>query len=226
MGDADKGSAHIRLRFFVGDAHVTAARPRGEKLTMSTTAIPNVTDRFTTDLIRKTATELVDEGTFPKSELDDVVQDLTLALFEQASNFDVGRGTWSTFVKNVVQRSAISLRRHQGAERRNAQRDVGSLNDLINDEDGQLTELGSTVGEDEYRSGLGQEYRSHTDEVDMALDFQTVIASLPDELREVAQRLQHQSLAEIARDLDIPRTTLAFRIGKIREAFATAGYGD
>lgn len=190
------------------------------------THAPDVTDAFTTNLIRKTAQALVDEGTFPQSDQEDVIQDLTLALLEQTPNFNPERAKWSTWVKNVVRLIAISIRRRQDAECRRGQREVGSLNVLINDEDGQLVELGATVSEQEHRSGLGVGHVSHTDQNDTALDVQKILDGLPENLRDLAVRLKTQSLAEISRELNVPRTTLAHRVGKIREAFAAAGYGN
>lgn len=81
---------------------------------MSVTYAPDVTDKFCTNLIRRTARSLVGDGTFPRSDLDDVIQDLTLALLEQAVNFDAEKACWSTFVKKVVRDAGISLRRRQG----------------------------------------------------------------------------------------------------------------
>lgn len=194
---------------------------------MSTTAIypADVTDKFTTRLIRRKADELVAEGTFPPSEREDVIQNMTLTLLEQSANFDPQRAKWSTYVKETVHRIAVSLRRREDAECRRGRRDVASLSVLIPDEDGQLVELGATVSEAEYDAGLGRQRPSHTDAIDLTLDTQAVIDRLPENLREIAQRLKHQTVSQVAREMSIPRTTLLHHISKIRDAFADAGFG-
>ena len=45
---------------------------------------PDVTDKFTTQRIRRAAQALVADVTYPSSQLDDLIQDMSLALLEQA----------------------------------------------------------------------------------------------------------------------------------------------
>lgn len=186
---------------------------------------PDVTDKFTTQLIRRTAKMLVGDGTFPASDLDDVIQELRLALIEQAGNFDPARARWSTFVKTVVRLTAATLRRKQRADFRQAEAGFASLNVMIPDEDGQLVEMGATVGEEEHRTGLGQDFFNHADQVNVALDVQAAIATLPAELQEIAERLKRQSVCEMARELGVSKTTLNRRVAEIREHFRRAGLG-
>jgi RNA polymerase sigma factor (sigma-70 family) len=187
---------------------------------------PDVTDKFTTQLIRRTAKMLVNDGTFPRSDLDDVIQELRLALIEQADNFDPERARWSTFVKTVVRFTAATLRRKQRADFRQAEAGFASLNVLIADEDGQLAEIGATVGEEEFRTGLGEDFVSHTDQVDLSIDVQAALNTLPAELQEIAERLKRQSLCEMAHEMGVSKTTLARRVVEIREHFRRAGLAD
>lgn len=187
---------------------------------------PDVADRFTSQLIRRTAKALVADGTYPRSDLDDVIQELRLALIEQAGNFDPERARWSTFVKTVVRLTAHSLRRKQQADFRQEEADIASLNTSIVDGDGRRTEIGATVSEEEYRRGVGMGFVSHVEQVDLALDVQAAIDKLPAELREVCERLKYQSPAEIARELSIPKTSVSRRIAQIREHFLAAGLAD
>lgn len=193
---------------------------------MTITHAPDVTDKFATRFIRNTAKGLVDEGTFPQSDTDDVIQELHLALFEQAANFNPEKARWSTFVKNVVRNTAVSLRRRQRAQRRQGRGEVASLNVLIEGEDGELVELGATVGEEEHRTGLGQDFISHTDQVDSSLDVQDVMGSLPEELREICQRLKYYTPTEVRRAMGISRTTMQRRMEELRNYFRLAGLSE
>ncbi len=193
---------------------------------MTVVHTPDSTDKFSTQCIRHTAQALVEEGTFPRSDLEDVAQDLLLALLEQSANFDPDKARWSTFVKTVVRMSAISLRRRQRSQRRQAHCELSSLNVLIDDGDGQLVELGATVSEEEHRTGLGQDSISHTEQVDLALDVQAALRTMPAELRAICERLKTQSQAEVLCDLGISRTTLERRLELIRQHFREAGLGE
>lgn len=191
-----------------------------------TTAVANLTDQFSTHLIRATARELVREGTFPASDLDDVMQDLRLALVEQAGNFDPEKAAWSTFVKTVVRLAAISLRRRRYAACRAAPPDLVSLNVLCDDGDGEPAELGMTISEEEHRTGLGLDHVSHTEQVDLALDVQQATAGLSDELRAICELLQFHSISETARRLGLSRKKLQMRMEELRRHFREAGLAE
>jgi RNA polymerase sigma factor (sigma-70 family) len=195
-------------------------------LTMTVAQQPDVTDKFSTHLIRVTAKGLVSEGTFPPSDLEDVIQDLQLALIEQAGNFDPDKATWCTFVKTVIRSAAISLRRHRYAGRRSAPPDAVSLNALLQDADGQPAELGSLVSEEEYRTGRGQDFVSHTEQVELALDVQAVTDGLSDELREICELLKLHSVSEAARMMGMSRKKMLLRVEELRAHFRNAGLAD
>jgi RNA polymerase sigma-70 factor (ECF subfamily) len=58
------------------------------------------------------------------------------------------------------------------------------------------------------------------------MDLDRAIASLPDELRDLCERLRYDTMAEIAREMGVPRTTLYDRLSKLRDAFREAGLED
>ena len=190
---------------------------------MTTLYAPDITDKFTTQLIRRTAQMLVSDGFYPSSDLDDVIQEIGLALFQRADKFDPKRARWSTFVKMAVRSAAATLRRKQRADFRQAASEVASLNVMIPDEDDQLVDMGATIGQDEYHRGQGRVHVSHADQVDRTLDVRTATASLPAELQEIAVRLERQSVREMARELNVSRTTLNRRIAEIQAYFCRAG---
>ena len=187
---------------------------------------PDVTDTFVTHYVRRTANALVEEGTFPRSDLEDVSQELQLALLEQIDNFDPAKSRWSTFAKNVIRMSAISLRRRQRAQCRQGHCELSSLNVTVEDGDGDVVELGATVSEEEHRTGSGQDFISHTDQADQASDLQQVLATVPEDLREIAERLQFHTPTEVRRELGISRTTMQRRLAALRERLREAGVAD
>jgi DNA-directed RNA polymerase specialized sigma24 family protein len=56
--------------------------------------------------------------------------------------------------------------------------------------------------------------------VDLALDLAVILAELPDELRDLAHRLQRQTLTEIAREANLPLTTVQRRRERLRDRLA------
>lgn len=62
------------------------------------------------------------------------------------------------------------------------------------------------------------------EEESLRLDIAQALRTLPPELRELADYLQHHSLSEVSRILGIPRTTLRRRLTKIRERFREMGW--
>lgn len=193
---------------------------------MTVAHAPDVTDKFSTHLIRATAKDLVSEGTFPPADLEDVIQNLRLALIEQADNFDPEKASWCTFVKTVIHSAAISLRRHRYAGCRSLPSDAVSLNARIEDVDGQPAELGSLVCEEEYRTGRGQDTVSQTEQVDLALDVQLVTEGLADELREICELLKLHSVSQAARIMGMSRKKMLLRMEELRAHFRDAGLAD
>ena len=58
---------------------------------------------------------------------------------------------------------------------------------------------------------------------DLAIDVAEVLAALPAELREIAEKLQHYSISELAERIDMPRTTINERVKDLRLRFQAAG---
>ena len=110
----------------------------------------------------------------------------------------------------------FDLHARQQAERRGGDTTVGSLNVLMHDADGGLVELGDTITELEYFSGLGFAHESSADRSDRELDVEAVIATLPDDLKDLCRRLRHRSIAAVARARGSQRVHHHHRAGLLR----------
>jgi len=193
---------------------------------MVATYAADVTDRFTTRLIRQTARRLIDQQVFSRSDFEDLVQEMTLTLVERRAGFDPRRARWSTFVRTVVQRTAISLRRIRMSERRGGGQTTLSLNVAIRDEDCRPTELASQVHLGQLPSHLGRVDRSAQQQREFEFDLASVLAGLPAEAQALCRQLQHGSVTAVARQQGVARSTLVHRLGKLRKAFQAAGLQD
>lgn len=191
---------------------------------MTTTYAPDVTDKFTTQFVRRVARELIAEGFYPESDLEDVMQDLLTHLIERLPKFDPDKGRWSTFVRMVVRCYATSLKRHQMAECRGRDIPHHSLAITIQGPDGEKTELANTVVEDEYYRAYGHDFPSDEARFVLDSDVEAVVASLSPAEQDLCRRLMAKPPAQVAKDLGISRTKLAAEMQQLRERFRASGF--
>jgi RNA polymerase sigma-70 factor, ECF subfamily len=59
--------------------------------------------------------------------------------------------------------------------------------------------------------------------LDIVLDTETVLAELPCRARELCERLKNDTVAEVARQMGVPRSTLRDDIARLRKHFQTMG---
>ena len=157
---------------------------------------------------------------------EDIEQELHLKLLKHLASYDPQKGRRQAFVTVIVKRQAANLLRAKWALKRD-HRGVRSLSMELakNDEEGPV-ELADTISQRHLGARLGRATREEHELADLAMDVRDVIAGLPPELGELAQRLKTDSLSQIARDLGVPRTTLADRVRKLRRCFEQAGLRD
>lgn len=177
---------------------------------------------FTLKVVRKYARRLIQRGCFSEDERGAVEQELMAKVLENWPKFDESVGHHKSFVCTIVSNSSLNLSRRIDAKCRGS-RPV-SLSSIIHDPFDGATELAQTIGESELDRRLERKPRlSPTDRVALLHDLQQVMASLTLKQADLIERLKTQSLATIAHELGIPRSTLGSRLAVIREKFREAG---
>jgi len=177
---------------------------------------------FTIKVVRKYARRLIQRGCFSEDERGAVEQELMSKVLENWPKFDESVGHHKSFVCTIVSNSSLNLSRRIDAKCRGS-RPV-SLSSIIHDPFDGATELAQTIGESELDRRLERKPRlSPTDRVALLHDLQQVMASLTLKQADLIERLKTQSLATIAHELGIPRSTLGSRLAVIRERFREAG---
>jgi RNA polymerase sigma factor (sigma-70 family) len=171
-------------------------------------------DCYATWYIRRKAKELAGKYGFDDAQLEDIGQELALHLLRQWSLFESAKGGMTTFIQNVVDGMVCQLLRDQRRFKRDYRTEM-SLSDA-----GAAAEYGLLDG------ARGQAELSVHEHMELQTDCADILAQLPDDLREIAERLKDQCPLEIARELGIPKTTLMRRIAELREHFKAAGYGE
>ena len=126
---------------------------------------------------------------------EDLEQEAMLDVWNVLDGFDESRGSLRTFVERVISNRIASIRRGVRANKRTRSADYERL----------------------------LESPRVFARLELRLDIDRVLAALPGRERMVARLLEEDGPAEIARELQIPRSSVYRSIEHIREAFREAG---
>jgi RNA polymerase sigma-70 factor (ECF subfamily) len=175
-------------------------------------------DAVAQDIIRRKAHKLMRRGGFSSSDLPDLEQDLSLHLLQRMSAFDPRRGDWTAFVAAVVTTWGANLLRTRHAAKRDYRRTLPllAITEPSADENNTQDEKPNEQAHD---ARLGRQRLSDQEQRELKMDVQQALQCLPEDLRPIAERLQHITIAELVRELGVPRTTLYESIERIRRRF-------
>jgi RNA polymerase sigma-70 factor (ECF subfamily) len=179
-------------------------------------------DRFTWGIVKKKAIRMVGRPGIRHQDRPDIEQQLLLRLVEKAAAFDPKRSHSNAFVTMVIEQATANIVRDQRAPKRDPTR-ICSLNAPVGNEDDRLTELIDTVGQREHDARHQRRSRPEQEQAELANDVHAVIAALPGRLRQLAEQLQTMTVAEIAREAGIARSTINDRVSELRRRFEKAG---
>jgi RNA polymerase sigma-70 factor (ECF subfamily) len=165
---------------------------------------------FVRALVRRKAGQLVGVAGYGRQDVPDLGQELCLRLLQSLSRFDPARGRIEAFVTIVLERTVARLVRDRRTKKRYAP-GSRSLDAPDAEADGLLPE----------------DYRQAGDDArDLRADLDQVLEPLPPEQRDLARRLMERTIADVARDLGVPRSTLMRRVGHLRRHLEDAGLRD
>jgi DNA-directed RNA polymerase specialized sigma24 family protein len=166
---------------------------------------PNPIDDRIAQHIRHKARRIVDRAGLPKQDREEVERELIARLLGRLTAYDPHRSDLHGYAFTLLEGLAANLLRDLCAAKRD-QRRARPMSET------------EAVPADEK---LSQE------QTDLALDVADVLRSVPHDLRDLAERLEGESLAEIARKTNVPYSTLHYRlVHKLRKAFEKAGLKD
>jgi RNA polymerase sigma factor (sigma-70 family) len=178
--------------------------------------------RFEYGIVRKKVRQIIGRAGFKSQDREDLEQELLTRLLHSLKSFDPAKAHRKCFVTAVVERDVANIMRDKKAKKRDHRR-ISSLHVMIEVADEGSTELSATIGDGEFNARLCRHRRSAEELSQLASDLADVVATLPDDLRALAERLKTQSIAEIARSMGIPRTTLNHSVRQILARFAGTG---
>jgi len=175
-------------------------------------------DNYAISLIRSKAKQLVGKAGLTEDDRPDLEQDLMIDLLERLEHFNPAKGKKSTFMTRIVERRISNIFESRFAQCRDWRKSDISLNNPVS-ESAEWIDLVSIDGFIKYH---GQESKEQLT-ADIGFDIEQVIKNLPVELQDLCEKLASSNMAEIAREMGIPRSTLYDKLTKLRNAFWAAG---
>ena len=182
-------------------------------------------DAYAADLIRHKARQLVGKAGLTENDRQDLEQELMIDLLSRMKHFNPAKGKKTTFMTRIVERRISNILEARFAQCRDWRKCTASLNDPIPGGDDDSTERIEQVSSDGQMGHQGRETIEQRQN-DIRFDVDRVIATLPKDLQELCEKLQSSNMAEIAREMGVPRSTLYGKLTKLRDAFREAGLDE
>ncbi len=174
-------------------------------------------------LIRCKARQVAGRYGFSKSDIEDLEQEFWLDLLQRRSSYDSGRSQLNTFTNRIITHRIANMKETQEAAKRDYRLCAGSLDEEIEDEDGDTTSLHESVDANDCFKRAGWSGHSSEDQIGLKLDVDKIISSLPPELRETCERLKIPTVSEISEVMGISRSSVYRKIEQIRKILEAGG---
>lgn len=171
---------------------------------------------YAKNLIKFKARQLTRRRDFQTAELEDLQQELWLALIKAAQRFDPAKASLDTFIDRVVNKAVAMLVRTRQRKRNGITQRMPSLSDERTSPDGRTEPLAATISHDDLARRTGTE---PIDETHVAETTEAVTAALqrmPADLRDVCRRLMGGTVTSVARDLGMSRRQVRNRLQNAR----------
>lgn len=178
----------------------------------------------TARLVRLKALKLRKRAEFRYEELDDIEQELRMALIASYPNFDPNISHWNVFAKTVIERAVCNLLRERRAQCRDQGDAVSHSAEIIRDGQ-QKVSLSSQLLPEQQAFLVGEAERPAAEQLDLAVDLQAVIAQLPEELQQLCSLLMEGlNVTQVAKRLNVHRSTVYPRLATLRQILTTHGF--
>jgi RNA polymerase sigma factor (sigma-70 family) len=180
---------------------------------------------FEFGIVKRKARQLVGRGGFKPQDVEDLEQDLLLRLIQGLNSFDPEIAHQKSFVTAIVERAVATILRDARAGKRD-HGDQQSLETLVEVGGESATQLGNTISDREYNRRRGRHPRTSDETDELLSDLEAVIDSLPTDQQQLAEKLKSKSIAEAAREIGVPRTTLNDAVRRLRVRFSQSHMED
>lgn len=175
-----------------------------------------------TAAIRHKVRRMIGQAGYTFQHQECLQQELTARLLRSLRTFDPLRGTRGAFVATVLNQHGRQVLRQARAQKR-GRHHTQSLDIAINQADDAAVSRAAGLCEGQqtaHRQLLPRHAQEHQD---LRIDVDSYLKTLPPDLRDLAILLKFKSIAEIARERNLPRTTLNGHVRKLRQRFQQTG---
>ena len=157
------------------------------------------------------ASLLVTNSKYTRDDWEDVRQELILDLLRRSAKFDPNRGEWEAFVRGVIRNHSTVLRRRKW-------REVGSPMSM------KLIQARATEAGPSPMAALTSNLRCGSSiGLDVNLDVQRAISSMPLPLQTLARQLSQMNVTEVCRSTGRSRSRVYQMIRQIRALLVRVG---
>lgn len=183
-------------------------------------------DDYAVRIIKHKARQLVGRYGLTFSDREDLEQELMVDLLQRMRHFNPAKAKKTTFIARIVERHIATLLEARHARCRDWRLCRVSLNTPYENDRGDTPrELIDRVDGEGNLGNCEKETRQEAIS-NLHMDIERVLDTLPEDLRDLCERLRESNMAEIARETGVARTTLYDKLARIREVFRKAGLDD
>jgi RNA polymerase sigma factor (sigma-70 family) len=159
-------------------------------------------------------------------EPSDLRQELALHCLNHFDRYDPKRSSPATFASRTCHQRRLQLVEPILARKRNGGVVPQSLSTPTRTDADMPAELAGLISDDEVAIRLGRRSRPAAELANLHIDVERLVNGLPADLVTVARLLlEGESHANVARRLNVSRSTVERRIALLRQAFQAAGLG-
>lgn len=178
--------------------------------------------RFEYGIVKRKVRQLIGRVGFTAQDREDLEQELLARLLKSLESFDPRKAHRNVFVTAVVERDVANILRDRQADKRNHHH-MSSINVTIDVCERGATELADTISQREQDARHCRSPRRPQELVELRVDLRDFLVKSTAADRELAAALMSKTIAEIAREWGIPRTTLSDRVRKLRKRWERSG---
>jgi RNA polymerase sigma-70 factor (ECF subfamily) len=180
-------------------------------------------DRIASIMIYRYARRLVGKVGFKRSDVEDIEATLAVELIQRLPKYDPGKSSKFTFIKLIISHAISDLIRERSSKAHYARREVISLFSPIRESVSDEVHYGHAADQDDTDARLGKRDLTREEQEHLRIDVAEAIDSLPEDLRQVAELLKTESLAETVRILKTTQHAVRTAVKQIRAHFQAAG---
>jgi RNA polymerase sigma factor (sigma-70 family) len=184
-----------------------------------------VLTEYAQKLIRIKARQLRTRLDFRASDLDDLQQELWLAVCERIGRFDPAKASLETFIDLVVNQAVSSMLRRRQRLKRDKGTFIQSLDEPIPGCQENCT-LAETASPKDLARRMGRHLRDLASDHAVAEALAFALAQMPKQLQDITRRLMDGTVNSVAVDLGMSRRAVRRACQEIKTFLETAGLGN